>query len=469
MSKRNWGSGDVLSRKVGARIEELLPANLATADNVHFSARAPLSRKSRPQRAVGGTINVSGMVGENSQFKVVLELEMQKRDSSVTDSEAGVDWTVTTTIYRTETEGPADLDPFQYYAEWQEEVGDAAAADSGVIDLDTIGDHYRYGRADGVATILLTEIMANRRASAKSARQDRVSHQGSLAMMGSFNTALDNGRISGTGWKLDWAQVADLIGPDAETVVNRMSVETAVPEKQRRAALKGVDFLADTEPDRQSSSGQSISHRLTGLLDELDSMKASESTTATDLARGDVDVTLEQLEAIIRTYPDALPAALDDGNFGMARNIADSGEESYEKMVMVYGFHELYAAIGQLQESDRAVRDIAAAITAFGTAINRGNSEMAQLSLKRASDAFVTVTRELVDGAQTRLNDLQALLAYHDLTAAFDTQVEKRDDLRGPDLTYYLEATDSLVESARQQHERAEKAREAYHLFTQQE
>ncbi|MBS3761512.1 MAG: hypothetical protein KGY43_08625, partial [Halodesulfurarchaeum sp.] len=101
MSKRNWGSGEVLSRKVGARIEELLPANLATADNVHFTAQAPLSRDFRPERAVGGTINVSGMVGENSQFKIVLELAMQKRDSSGTDPEEFEDWTVTTTFYRT--------------------------------------------------------------------------------------------------------------------------------------------------------------------------------------------------------------------------------------------------------------------------------------------------------------------------------------------------------------------------------
>lgn len=468
MSKRNWGSGEVLSRKVGARIEELLPANLATADNVHFTARDPLSRESRPDRAVGGRINVSGMVGENSQFKAVLELEMQKRDSSGTDPKDLEDWTVTTTFYRTETAGPSQLDPFQYYAEWHEEVGEASAADSGVVDLDTIGDHYRYGRMDGVATLLLTEIMANRRASAKSTRRDRVSHQGSLAMMGSFNTALDNGRISGTGWKLDWSQVGDLIGPDAETIINRMSIETAVPEKQRKAALKGVDFLADEETSRQTGPDQSISHRLAGLLADLDSMDLSDSAAAIDLARGDVDVKQERLETIIRTYPDGLPAALDDGNFGMARNIAETGEESYEKMVMVYAFHELYAAIGQLQESDRAVRDIAAAITAFATAINRGNSEMAQLSLKRASDAFVTVTRELVDGAQTRLNYLRALLAYHDLSEVFDTQVEKRDDLRGEDLAYYLEATDSLNESARQQHERAEKAREAYHLFSQQ-
>ncbi|MEF8894387.1 hypothetical protein [Halodesulfurarchaeum sp.] len=468
MSKRNWGSGEVLSRKVGARIEELLPANLATADNVHFTAQAPLSRDFRPERAVGGTINVSGMVGENSQFKIVLELAMQKRDSSGTDPEDLEDWTVTTTFYRTESAGPPDLDPFHYYAEWHEEIGEAAASDSGVIDLDTIGDHYRYGGADGVATVLLTEIMANRGASAQSSRQDRVSHQGSLAMMGSFNTALDNGRISGTGWKLDWAQVADLIGPDAETVLNRMSVETAVPEKQRRAALKGVDFLADEEASRQTASEQSINRRLSSLLEELDSMNRGEGAPAIDLAQGDVAVTQERLESIIRTYPDGLAAALDDGNFGMARTIAESGDESYAKMVMVYGFHELYGAIGQLQESDRAVRNIAGAITAFGTAINRGNSEMAQLSLKRASDAFVTVTQELVEGGQTRLTDLRAVLAYHDLTAAFETHVETRDDLRGEDLAYYFDATDRLIESARRQHERAEKAREAYYLFTQQ-
>ncbi len=467
MGRRDWGPGEVLSRKVGANIDELLPANLATADNVHFTARGPLRREIRPERAVGGTIHVSGIVGEDSQFKVVLELSMQKRDSATTDPDALDNWTVTTTFYRVEGRGPPDLDPFHYYVEWHEQIGEAAASDSGVIDLDAITEHYRYGRADGVAILLLTEIMANRRASAQTSRADRVSHHGSLAMMGSFNTALDNGRISGAGWQLDWSQVADLLGPESETIATRMSGETAVPEKQRRAAMKGLDFLADeTQRGGSPDRSQPIGQRLIDLLEEIAAMGGSDAGAATALSRGDVSVKQQRLAEIVRGYPDGFPSALEDGNFGVAKNIAESSEEPYEKMVLVYAFHELYAAIGQLQESDRAVRDIASAITAFGTAIDRGNAEMAQLSLKRASDAFVTVTRELVDGAQPRLEALQSLLAYHDLVDAFDAQLTKREDLTAEELSSFLEATKSLIESARKQHERAEKAREAYHLYT---
>lgn len=470
MSKRNWGPGEVLSRKVGANIEELLPPNLATADNVHFTAHGPLRRAVRPERAVGGTIDVSGVIGEDSQFKVVLELSMQKRAESGTDPEDLEDWTVTTTFFRSDGKGPGDLDPFHYYVEYHETIGERAASDSGVVDLNTVGEQYRYGRSDGVATLLLTEIMANRRASAQTSRADRISHYGSLAMMGSFNTALDNGRISGEGWKLDWSQVADLLGPDADTVAARMAVETAVPEKRRRAVMKGVDFLADETLDSSDSGlDRTIGQRLSSLLEEIEAMNVSEARPASDLARGDVSAKQQRLAEIVRGYPDGFPAALEDGNFGVARNIGESSDEPYEKMVLIYAFHELYAAIGQLQESDQAVRDIASAITAFGTAIDRGNTEMAQLSLKRASDAFMTVTRELVDGAQTRLDSLKGLLAYHDLTAAFNTQLAKREDLTGDELAYYLEATESLVETARRQHERAEKAREAYHFYTRQE
>lgn len=199
MNKRNWGSGEVLSRKVGARIDDLLPANLATANNVHFTARAPLRRAVRPERAVGGTVTVHGLVGEDSQFKVILELEMQKRAEAGSNPADLEDWTVRTLFYRTKSDGPPDLDPFHYYVEWNEVIGQAGVSDSGVVDLNEVGEQYRYGRSDGVATLLLTEILANRQASAKSARQARLSHHGSLAMMGSFNTALDNGRISGPG------------------------------------------------------------------------------------------------------------------------------------------------------------------------------------------------------------------------------------------------------------------------------
>jgi imidazolonepropionase-like amidohydrolase len=157
---------------------------------------------------------------------------------------------------------------------------------------------------------------------------------------------------------------------------------------------------------------------------------------------------------------------MDDGNFGVARDLADGWETPYEKMVLIYGFHELYAAVVQLRAAEEAVRDIAAAITAFRTAIERGDTEMAQLSLKRASDAFVTVTRELVNGAQSRLEALEGLLAYHDLSATFDRQVAKRSDLAGADLDHYRSATEALVEAARRQHARSEQAREAYHLYT---
>lgn len=467
MAKRNKGPGEVLSRKVGAQIDELLPADLASADNVHFTARGPLRREVRPEGAVGGTVNVSGAIGEDSQFKVVLERSMQKRDSTGTDAE---DWTVTTSFYRTDEKGPADLDPFHYYTEWREQKGEQTTADSGVVDLHTIGEQYRLGRSDATATLLLTEIMANRLASSQNSRGERVSHAGSLAMAGSFNTALDNGRISGPDWQIDWWQVADLLGPDAETIATRMVVEKEVPDTRRQAELKGLDFLEDDVTGSGSSDrNQVIGQRLGDLLEEIAEMNVSEAQAATDLSRGDVTAKQQRLVEIIRGFPNGFPSAIEEGNFGKARNIAASSDEPYEKMVLVYAFHELYAAIRELQESDRAVRDIESAITAFGTAIDRGNTEMAQLSLKRASDAFVTVTKKLVEGAQSRLESLQSLLAYHDLTGAFDTQVAKRDDLSGNDLVYYVEATDDLVETARKQHERAEKARQAYHLYSQQE
>jgi hypothetical protein len=470
MSRRNWGTSEVLSRKVGANIDEILPANLAKADNVHFTARGPIRREVRPERAVGGTVEVSGVIGENSQFKVDLELSMKKREGASTDPEDFEDWTVRTTFYRSEETGPADLEPFHYYVEWEEHIGDRAATDTGVVDLDTIGEQYRFGRTDGVATLLLTEIMANRRASSKTARSDRISHAGSLAMMGSFNSAVDKGRITGQGWTLGWEEVAELLGPDAETVAVRMSVETALPEKQRAAAKKGVDFLAEeTTAGEHTDPNRMIGQRLADLLEEIEAMNVTEGRAASDLARGDVMAKQQRLAEIIAEYPDGFPAALEDGNFGVARDIAKASDEPYEKMVLIYAFHELYEVISQLRESDKAVRNIASAITAFTTAIDRGNAEMAQLSLKRASDAFVTVTRELVDGARNTVESLESVLAFHDLAEAFDSQLSRRADLTGDELAYYEAATESLVETARNQHERAEKARQAYHLFTQQE
>jgi hypothetical protein len=245
-----------------------------------------------------------------------------------------------------------------------------------------------------------------------------------------------------------------------------------VPEKQRRAAKKGLDFLHDdvtgrtTEEPGETGAVQADGAKLESLLQEIDAMTLQIGAPPIQLSAARVASQRDRLERRLRAYPDGFPGALRAGNFGVAKQRAESAADPYEKMVLVYAFYELYGIIGQLQESEQAVRQIAAAITAFGRAIDGGNAEMAELSLKRASDAFVTITKRLVEGAQSDLADLRSLLAYHDLQAAFDRQVDSRAKLGGSDLAHYEKVSSALVESARRQHGRAEKAREVFYLFT---
>lgn len=471
MSRRNWGSGDVLSRRVGANIEEILPASLSGDDNVHFTAYGAMRQSVLPPEAVGGILELTGMVGENSQFKLALTATMQRRAAAGGGPETG-DWTIQASFYRTAGHGVADLDPFAYAVEWREQHADRSASDSAVVSLDSVAETHRYGRTEGVAALLLTEIIANRKASARSDRGQRVSHAGSLAMLGSFNSAVDAGRIPGANGPLDWEGVAELLGPEAETLAAKTSVQTAVPEKQRRAAKKGLDFLHDdvtgrtTEAPGETGATQADGAKLGSLLQEIDAMNLQIGAPPIEISTARVASQRDRLESRLRAYPDGFPGALGAGNFGVAKQRAESAADPYEKMVLVYAFYELYGIIGQLQESEQAVRQIAAAITAFGRAIDGGNAEMAELSLKRASDAFVTITKRLVEGAQSDLADLRSLLAYHDLQAAFDRQVDSRAELGGSDLAHYEGVSSALVESARRQHGRAEKAREVFYLFT---
>lgn len=468
MANGNWASETVTSRKVGASIDTLLPADIETADTVSFRGSGPVRAATGPDGASGGTITVWGAIGARSQFRLDLELSLRRADSE-NEAEELEDWTVRTRFFRTEEAGVDDLDPFTYAVEWTESRDGETNSDSTTVDLNDVGGTYQLGGPDGVATLLLSEIIANRRGTANASWKNQVAHRGSLTKMGSFETALENGRIAGDGWTFDWSTVGELLGPDAQTVASRVSIETDPRKEALPDRFSDLDFVSTEGQSPTASPDQPIGQQLTSLLDEIASMHSPTDSPVEALVEGEVTETQQRWESILRSFPEGFPAALSNGNFGLAREIAESAEHPYKKMVMAYAFHELYAAIGQLQESDTAVQDIAAAITAFGSAINRGNTEMARLSLKRASDAFVTVTRELVEGAQTRLENLRGVLAFHDLSRQFDAQIGNRDDLGGNELSDYVAATEELVEQARRQHERAEKAREAFHLYNQQQ
>jgi hypothetical protein len=295
-----------------------------------------------------------------------------------------------------------------------------------------------------------------------------VNHAGSLAMLGSFHTAVDEKRIPGADGPLDWQAVDGLLGPEADTLAASMDVTTTVPEKQRRAAAKAQDFLADegTDGDASDTGATSPNDRLMGLLEEIGAtepdIEGPPIVVSPDRARRQ----LERLDSMLESSPEGFRRAIADGNFGLAASRAEVASDPYEKMVMIYAFSTLYEAIVDLQAAERAVRQIAAAITAFRTAIDRGNADMAELSLKRASDAFVTITKRLVEGAKPDLEAVRGVLAYEGLLETFEDHVENRDELGGDGLDYYEAACEALVHEARRQHGRAEKAREAFYQFT---
>ena len=470
MSKHNWGSGEVVSRRVGNHLDDVLPASLSQDDDVHFSAYGALRDPILPDAAVGGVIELSGAVGESSQFEVTVEQRMQRRVAAGGDPD-GEDWLVRATLSRIDDRGPTDLDPFRYHVEWRERTTDRTRGDTEVVSLGTVADTYQFGRAEGVALLLLTEIVANRKAASSRDRNERVNHAGSLARLGSFHTAVDEKRIPGADGPLDWEAVDGLLGPEADTLAASMNVTTTVPEKQRRAAAKGRDFLSDAADETDAGSGSAAPNsrpndRLATLLEEIGAtepdVEGPPILVAPDRARRQ----LERLESMLESYPEGFRQALADGNFGLAAARAESTSDPYEKVVLIYAFSTLYGAIVDLQASERAVRQIAAAITAFRTAIDRGNADMAELSLKRASDAFVTITKRLVEGAQPDLEDLRGMLAYEGLQDAFDGHLANRDELGGDGLDYYEAACEALIDEARRQHERAEKAREAFYQFT---
>jgi len=473
MPKRDWGPGKVLSRRVSAHIDEILPATIPQDGDVHFTALGAMQNEVLPPGAVGGIIELSGLLGENSQFTVEVSMSLQRRGGSASNPRED-DWQVSAEFSRVEGRGPADLEPFQYYLEWTETTADGTHSDSGVISLPKIAEDYRYGRSESMSALLLTEIIANRKASKSNDRHGRVSHAGSLAMLGSFHTAVDEKRIPGPEGKLDWAAVDALLGPDADTLAAQMDVSTTIPEKKRRAVAKGVDFLSDDNSETASNGGSTgqdsnpvggsseLDYLLTQIKADDPEIKGPPIVLEPDRARARRD----RLESTLQTYPEGFVEALQSGNFGVAARRAEQASQPYEKMVLLYGFWVLYDAIVKLQESERAVRQIAAAISAFGTAIDRGDADMAELSLKRASDAFVTITKELVNGAQTDFEDLRGLLAYEGLQETFDQYVANREELGGSQLAHYESVCEGLVEAARRQHERAEKAREVFYRFT---
>ncbi|MFW6458555.1 MAG: hypothetical protein ACOCY6_03975 [Halodesulfurarchaeum sp.] len=467
MASSNPGEENGSNSELGSHVDDILPANVDPGSTLSFGVNGSMRPEILPNRAIGGVMEITGQVGENSQFKVDVKLTMQRRPDPDTNRTEPEKWIVKSTIYRNERTREEDLNPFNYHVKWREQAGDRGGSGTAVITLGTVEEHYRYGREEGVAALLLTEIVADEKAS-QDDRSNRVPHYGSLARMGAFDTALDEGRIATENWTLTREKAKELLGPDAQTLVSRTTVESQFPGTDRRAVVND-DFSSEDgfAEGAESDENQPVGARLSSDLEEIREMKLEMERPPIVADPEAVTRRKNYFSNTLKQYPKGLAAAFRDGNFGVASRLASTAPDPYEKVVLVYALYELFDFIEQIQDSEEAVRQISSAITAFSKAIARDDEEMARLSLKRASEAFLTVTNELLEGARPTIEDLRSVLAYHELIESFDRYVARWDELEGDSLAHYERVTEDLIDSARRQHERAEKAREAFHLYTE--
>ncbi|AKH97461.1 hypothetical protein [Halanaeroarchaeum sulfurireducens] len=464
MSEANWGSGDVLSRKVGNHIQEILPANLQNSENAYFEQDGILRGELLPEDATEGTIHIVGGVGEDSQFKVLVEKTLTL--NYVSDEGEPIERTVQLTFYRAESKDLDELAPFEYTVTIREMEREATRTETRIPTIADIATDRYLGREETLAALLLTEIIANKKASSGRNRTERLSHAGSLAQLGSINAAIDNNRFR-FGWGLDWETLNDLLGPDAETIISKTSVETTTPERRKAASQKGIDFLADDGILEGDSTAET-----SGLQSDIDDLLTDTVTNVFEeedyiisQTRSELFEAREKYTSLVDSFPDEFVESLANQNFGTAKTQVTQ-KNKYDRMVLAYSFKQLFDGVNDLLAAQDSIEDLSLAVNAFANGIAADDIEMAERGLQNATSAFIQVTQHLMEDGKRTIESIRPLLAFHELVKPFNQRLSETAELTGDELAFYESAVEEMEETAREQHERAEKAREVFYIYT---
>lgn len=233
-----FGPGKVYNRRVTKHLQTLLPNRTRSGDDYTFGGRTVLDSENNPGKPAGGTCQIKAYVGDDGQITV---LERSRITSGTEEL-----WASRNLIRRTHAVDGAEMEPFRYHVATEIQSGDTTKQNRTRIDVSEFTEKPVYGGREAQAAVLLAERVAVEKVPA-SARQNCCSLQG----LPSFP------RVVGKGWlELDWADLDDLLGPDADTIAADVSLESIDDTERQAAAAKGIEIFSDPDEDLEEEVGE---------------------------------------------------------------------------------------------------------------------------------------------------------------------------------------------------------------------
>lgn len=460
-----WSIEDEGARAVGSHVKSILPSDVGTSSNLYFEQAGELADRLLPEEGEQATVHVAGGIGAHAEFKVSVIKQIALK--YVTEAGDPVERKVHLTFYRAESKHLERLDPFEYVVQIRVVEGGSTRTDMRRVTIADVASDRFLGKEETVAALVLAEIVAERKSATGPERDGGKPQASSFAQGGSIEAAADGNGLHLGFLTPDWETMTELLGPEAETVVAAPIVRTTIPEPDQLGGPNAIDFLAsdgilqpESDRERASSLEDSLEELLAATItDVFESEDQIISRTRSELLEAQA-----RYDSTVDSFPAAFIENLSNENFGAAKSLVAT-DANYDRLVLEYSFQQLYGGVTALLAGQDSIEDLSLAVTAFANGLAAGDVEMAQRGLDRASEAYVDVTRHLLENGKDTIESLRPVLSFHDLVEPFNRRLAAQPELAGEELAYYESAVGQLVEAAREQHERAEKAREVFHRY----
>jgi len=235
-----FGPGEVYNRRVTNHVQSLLPDRTHPQDSYTFGGRTVLDDESNPGKPPGGTCRIKAYVGADGQLTVL--------EKSAVRSEEAVLWASRNLIRRNHDVDGASMGPFRYHVRTKIRSSDGVKGNRTRVDLTEFTSKPVYGGREAQAAVLLAERVASEKESPHRQPGDSCC---SLQDLPSLPRVIDRGWIG-----LDWREVNDLLGPEADTIAANTEIDAVQDQERETAESKGIEIFTGDEMGVNDAVGE---------------------------------------------------------------------------------------------------------------------------------------------------------------------------------------------------------------------
>lgn len=186
-----------------------------------------LDDDNNPGKPAGGVCRIKAYVGADGQLTVLEKSEVKSEDEVL--------WASRNVIRRTHEVDGAEMQPFRYDVRTKIKSRDSVKGNRTRVSVREFTSKPVYGGREAQAAVLLAERVGIE-------KEPTHGSQGrsccSLHDLPSLPRVIDRGWIG-----LDWSELNDLLGPEADTIAANTAIESVKEEEREAAEAKGIEIF----------------------------------------------------------------------------------------------------------------------------------------------------------------------------------------------------------------------------------